>query len=89
MSRYDASTIHDMEQLICKVAQCIVDQDNGMDALASASWDEVRRWMEREPYIVNEASAGCDSPLKACHTCGKIERDPHWWSRGICPRCEG
>lgn len=87
MSRYDASTIHNIEHLITKVAQCMADQGDGMDVLASASWDRVAEWMRENPHTINEACDSCESGLTACFTCGRIEYLPYWKSAGECYRC--
>ena len=88
MSRWDTSAVHDLEQLVCLVAQCVIDQDNGFDVLASAPWDRVREWVESEPHYINEAASACSSEIIACHTCGKLGIEPDGWQQiGECASC--
>jgi len=87
VSRYDASTVNDLTELVSLVAQCVIDQDNGLDVLSSASWDRVRSWIRGKALTVNLALEDHDHNYRMCYECGHFFSEPELRRTGVCFGC--
>lgn len=87
MSRYDASTVNDLTELVCLVADVLQRRTKTIVPANFNEWKNVAEWIKNDPYTVNLALEDHDRVYRMCHECGAFVSEPEFRRTGLCVKC--